>query len=106
MVRGEGAPEAVLGICAFILAQGEARPLLPEREHPADQNDGDDHVTDLRHSFTWLSPFRDESEPGGDPQNYGEEAEKLADQAHDCALVPALLDLVRPVFYKPPRSLA
>ena len=66
----------------------------------------DDRIADLRHALARLGPFGDESEPGGDPQDDGEETEELAHEADDRRLALALLDTVRSVFGEPPRRLA
>ncbi len=55
--------------------------FLPEGKQPADQDNGQDRVTDLRHAMTRIAPFGHKGQARGEPQDQGEKVSELLQEA-------------------------
>ena len=76
--------------------------LLPEGEDPADHDHHHDRDADLGHALAGLTPFGKEGQPGGHPQDHGEEVAELLQERDQPRFAPRLLDAVQSVHVQSP----
>jgi hypothetical protein len=76
--------------------------LLPEREHSAGHDNGQNRVTDLGHTLAWIAPLRDKCQRRRKPQDQCEKVRELLQEATHPRFTPYFFNPIEPELAESP----